>query len=326
MRDFTVLVPAGAHATSVAVTLDLLAASAALAGRAGVARPRWTVRSVTGGCIRLGHGVAVQTQRLPARGQGDRSTWIIPGLGITHAAAISERMAKPDARTLARSIARHVRLGGAVAASCSSVFLLQAAGLLAERRVTTAWWLAPVLQQLEPAVHVDADRMVCVDGPVTTAGAALGQSDLMLHLLRSRFGGALSELVARMMLVEARQAQAPFVVPDMFASGEVLVAKLIARIDKSLPRPPSIARIAHEFCMSERTLARHVRRATGKSTRALLLAVRLRRARALLENSRLSVEKVAEAVGYSDASALRRLMKRVGGATPSRFRPAVARL
>ena len=36
------------------------------------------------------------------------------------------------------------------------------------------------------------------------------------------------------------------------------------------------------------------------------------------------VEQVAEAVGYRDSTALRRLMKRVSGANPGRYRPAVA--
>jgi transcriptional regulator GlxA family with amidase domain len=42
----------------------------------------------------------------------------------------------------------------------------------------------------------------------------------------------------------------------------------------------------------------------------------------LLETSRLNVEQVAAAVGYQDPTALRRLMKKLAGATPSRFRPA----
>ncbi len=80
-------------------------------------------------------------------------------------------------------LARHVAAGGTVAASCSAVFLLQAAGLLRERRATTSWWLAQELRRLQPDCTVDADRMVVSDGPVTTAGAAFAQTDLMLHLL-----------------------------------------------------------------------------------------------------------------------------------------------
>lgn len=76
--------------------------------------------------------------------------------------------------------------------------------------------------------------------------------------------------------------------------------------------------------MSERTLSRHVHKATGKGTLALVQSVRWQRARTLLETSRMGVEQVAEAVGYQDATALRRMMRKTAGATPSRYRPSVA--
>ena len=65
------------------------------------------------------------------------------------------------------------------------------------------------------------------------------------------------------------------------------------------------------------------RRMTGKSSLALVQSVRQRRARALLESSRMTVEQVATAVGYQDAPALRRMMLRVAGANPSRLRASV---
>ncbi|MGC4051696.1 MAG: helix-turn-helix domain-containing protein [Paludibaculum sp.] len=213
---------------------------------------------------------------------------------------------------------------GRWAASCSSVFLLQRAGLLAGRRATTTWWLAPALARLEPSCTVDADRMVCADGPVISA-SAVAQTDLMLHLLRARCGSALADAVSRVLLIEGRQAQSPFVVPEVLANGDQLVSRLVARIEGALPATPSVTELAGVFCMSERTLARRVRRATGQSTMALVQSVRLRRARALLASSRMTVEQVAAAVGYQDATALRRLMRKVAGANPSRFRnPEVA--
>lgn len=218
----------------------------------------------------------------------------------------------------------HARAGGTVAASCSAVFLFQAADLLAGRRVTTSWWLAPLLQQLEPRAVVDADRIVIRDGTVVTAGAAFAQTDLMLHLLSSKFSPALADAVSRALLIDGRQSQAQFIVPAMFADGNDLIAKLVKRVESALPNAPSVADLAAEFCMSDRTLSRRVRVATGRSTSALLQSIRLSKARMLLETSKLTVEQVAERVGYVDTTALRRLMRKVMGATPRQFRPAVS--
>ncbi|MEO8671972.1 MAG: helix-turn-helix domain-containing protein [Tahibacter sp.] len=324
MVDFTLLVLADAYPSGVSISVDVLAAAAAVAHRVGVAPPRWRLCSIDGGSVALQNGLSVETLRLPIRSRQDLSTWIIPGLGMANAAALETRLQRADAVALSKALRRHARGGGPIAAACSAVFLLGAAGLLHGRRATTSWWLAPLLKQQHPDCSVDADRMVCADGPVITAGAAFAQTDLMLHLLRERCGGALVDLVSRLLLIDARQAQAPFIVPEILANGSALVSRVATRVESALPNPPSIAELAQEFCMSERTLSRHIQKATGKSTQTLVQSVRLRRARVLLETSRLTVEQVATAVGYQDSTALRRLMKKVAGANPSRYRPSVA--
>ena len=324
LSDFMVVVLEGAFAASVAATLGILGAARKLAPRLGVPVPTWRLASVPDGPVALQDGMSVDTGRLAQEPGAGHSVWIVPGLGLDSPKAVQSRLARDDAKAAAESLRLHAQAGGAVAASCSGVFLLQAAGLLAGRRATTAWWLAPELQRLAPRCRVDADRMVCADGPVVTAGAAFAQADLMLHLLRTLSGNAMVDAISRALLIDGRQAQAPFIVPEAFASGNHLIGRLAARMEAALPDLPTVGELAREFCMSERTLARHVKRATGKGPLALLQSVRQRRARALLESSRMTVEQVASAVGYQDATALRRLMLRVAGASPSRFRPASA--
>jgi transcriptional regulator GlxA family with amidase domain len=323
MIDFTVLVLPGAFASSVALTLDILSAAVSLAESVGCAKPRWRVIS-TDSTVQLSHGLTIEAKILPKRFRADGSTWVIPGLGLENRRAIKNRLAQPDALRAMEALQDHARAGGTVAASCSAVFLLQSADLLAGRRVTTSWWLAPLLQQLESRGVVDADRMVIRDGTVVTAGAAFAQTDLMLHLLSTQFSPALADAVSRALLIDGRQSQAQFIVPAMLANGNELIAKLVTRFESALPNPPSVSDLAEEFCMSDRTLSRHVRIATGRSTSALLQSVRLNKARMLLETSRLTVEQVAQRVGYVDTTALRRLMRKVMGATPRQFRPAVS--
>lgn len=321
MYDFTVLVLPGAWASGVATTLDMLSAAATLATRVGVAAPRWRVYGTAGGATPLSSGLSVNAPSLPKRARADDSVWIVPGLNTRSVDTVTARMREANALQAIAAL-KAQRHGGGIAASCSAVFLLQAAGLLAERTVTTSWWLAAHLKQLEPTANVDANRMVISDGRLITAGAANAQSDLMLHLLSTRFGTALADAVSRALLIDARSAQAPFIVASMLANGNELVARLTQRIEAALPDAPSIAELAAQFCMSERTLSRHVQSATGRSPLALLQSIRLGKARALLERSRLSVEQIAERVGYSDATALRRMMRRMTGVTPRQFRPA----
>lgn len=321
MIDFTVLVVPGSYASSVALTLDILSAAAVLAPSVGAAAPRWRVYSAcVDGPAQLSNGLSIDAKPLPARLRADKSIWIVPGLGINSPKAAAKRLAQPDVSRAAAALKLQVKAGGTVAASCSAVFLLQSAGLLQDRKVTTTWWLASHLQAIEPRCVVDANRMVIADGQIVTAGAALAQTDLMLTLLRMKFGSALPDAVSRVLVIDARQAQAPFIVPAMLASGNELIAKITERIEAALPHPPSVAQLADELCVSERTLARRVRAATGRSTMNLFQSVRLNRARMLLETTRTPVDQVAEQVGYADATALRRLMRKVAGGTPRQFR------
>ncbi len=324
MHDFTLVALEGAFGSGVAASVDLLRAAAALAPRAGAPAPRWRVCSVAGGPVTLQSGLTLATAKLDPATRRDRSTWIIPGLGLDTEEEVAACARRADVTQLLPRLRAHSARGGALAAGCSAVFLLEFAGLLAGRRVTTTWWLAPLLQRMNPACRVDAAQMVCADGPIATGAAAFAQTDLMLHLLRVACGARLTALVSRYLLVDGRNAASRYALPEVLATGDELVARIVARVEKALPQVPSVASLAKDLCMSERTLARRVQRATGHGTHALLQSVRLQRARALLERSRMPVEQVAAAVGYDDPTALRRLLRKRAGVSPSEYRPAYA--
>jgi transcriptional regulator GlxA family with amidase domain len=320
MPDFSLIVLPGSLTSGVAVTLDMLSAAQVMAPRCGVPAPTWRVLSPAGGPVTLSMGLTVATRPLPRRAGADPSVWVLPGLRLADPAHLSQHLDDPLVQATAAAVRRHVASGGRVVASCFSVFVLGLAGVLEGRRVTTTWWLAHLLQQRFPGCRVDAARMVCVDGPVATAGAALAQTDLMLHLLREHGGHALADWVSRVLLIDARAAQSPYVVPQALVAGDDFVSGLVQQIEGRWPEPLTVSELAQRAAMSTRTLARHVHRATGKSPMALIQSVRLRRARALLENTRLPVDQVAAAIGYQDATALRRLLQRLTDASPRQYR------
>ncbi|MBB5204932.1 transcriptional regulator GlxA family with amidase domain [Inhella inkyongensis] len=319
MVDFSLLLLPGSHAAGVAVSLDLLAAAVRLAPGLGLAAPRWRVLAPQGGTLELSSGLRLETQALPTR--ADRSIWVLPGLGLDSPERLQSGLAQPDAERSAQSLARHAAQGGHCAASCSAVFLLQRAGLLAGRQVTTSWWLAPLLQQWAPEAHVRADALVLQDGPLWTAGAALAQADLMLALLTQGWGPALVDRLRRFLLLPPpRATQSPYVLPALVVQGDELLRRLTRCIETQLPRPPTLDGLAAALGLSPRTLSRRVRAASGRTVLDWVQAVRLNRARFLIETSRLPIETVAAAVGYQDGSALRRMMRRSASARPSQFR------
>jgi AraC-like DNA-binding protein len=86
-------------------------------------------------------------------------------------------------------------------------------------------------------------------------------------------------------------------------------------VRRDLRQTPPLAAIAAQLCMSERTLRRKMA-CCGVSYQSLLDGVRQRRASALLQNSRLSIEEIAYEVGFSDCHNFRRAFKRWTGHTP----------
>jgi transcriptional regulator GlxA family with amidase domain len=322
MNDIEVLVLEGTNPTGVAMTRDILEAARLFAARTGQSAPSATFHSPDGGEVRLQGGLAIATRRLPPRLADRAPVLLVPGIWVESAAQLRERLARPDCRQAISYIARRAEAGACIAASCSAVFLLQAAGVLRGRHATTTWWLAPELARMAPDTRVEGNRILCVDGPVITAGAAFAQADVLLYLLRQRYGTSLADGVSRVLLLHERAESAQFVVPSMLASGDALVTRLTKRVESSLPMVPAITELARELCVSERTLGRHVRKATGMGTSAMIQSIRLHRARSLLQNSRLSVDQIASAVGYKDTTALRRLMQKTIGTTPARVRAA----
>lgn len=142
------------------------------------------------------------------------------------------------------------------AGTCSGVLLLAQAGLLANRRATTCWWLADRLQQRFPDIDVGPDKLVVVDGNVWTAAAGSAYIHLGLELITEFFGAQASAATARLMLVERRRgSQSPFANHDAVprASIDADVERVVHYLDTNASRPTTIAQ-AYEDISSFRKL------------------------------------------------------------------------
>jgi transcriptional regulator GlxA family with amidase domain len=312
MTQVAVLALDGALRSSVAITLDVLETANRLSR--STATCELFVPTVLDGSR------ADDARLADMLSLSEPTVLVVPGLGMTTAEEVASRLAAPDAQRAARLLRQGASRGAEIAGSCAGVFLIAEAGLLDQRRATTTWWLAPVFRRRYPDVILLPDQLVVTDAPVTTAGAAMAQLDLMLTLVARTGGESFATSCARYLAVDRRDSQSPYLVIEDLVSEDSEVAKAVTWALDHLGETICVADLADAVHQSPRTFARRVRTAAGLSPGRLLRRVRVERAVALLQTTRLPVDAVAREVGYADASSLRRAMAEELGLGPSLVR------
>ena len=209
-----------------------------------------------------------------------------------------------------------------MASVCAGTFLLGEAGLIADRKVTTAWIFAKDLAQRYPAAKLDAEAVLVEDGAITTTGAVSSVFDLAIHIVKRTLGAQVATATARVALLQnPRLSQAPYVDSALVPSNMPSFAQSVAQwLGKRLPEPYNLERLAQAFHVSARTLLRRIKAETGQTPLALLQAARVEKARQLLTGTTWSVARITEEVGYTDVATFSRLFASRVGETPARYR------
>jgi len=319
MYKILVLALDGVMDSSLALTLDTIAT----ANRLAELKDKGVRFGTTLFCpgrkrIRTGMGATLSVKPEIRIKQFD--ALVIPGLGLSTEKEIDHFFAARSSQAVVdwlRNIGTRCPLIGA---SCSAVFLLAEAGLLANRTVTTTWWLGSVFRKRYPDVQLDETRMVVEAEGILCAGAALAQIDLMLHLIARAASPDLSRDVARFLAIDQRPTQARYMMLSAMAGLGKDVSEIERWIRKNLSRSFSMAEMARALGMSTRTLDRRVRVATGKGPSRFVQQLRLEQATHFIETSDRPLSEIAEAVGYRDATTLRRLLRRHLDVNPTEMR------
>jgi transcriptional regulator GlxA family with amidase domain len=290
----------------------------------GAGRPeRYAVSVVTpgGGDVALSNGLRLGAEPLPSRRAALDTLLVAGGEG-------ARRLRDGDAAiTWLRTTAPRARR---VASVCTGAFALATAGLLDGRRATTHWAWCASLAREHRGVEVDADPIYVRDGDVWTSAGVTAGMDLALALVEDDLGHEIALEAARWLVLFLKrpggQSQFSAGLAAQAAAREPLrdlQAWLAGHLDADL----SVPALAARACLSERHFARAWRAETGLTPAAYVEALRVERARALLEDGQ-GVDAVARAAGFASAEVLRRVFHRRLGVGPSayreRFRTAAA--
>ncbi|MBV9449844.1 MAG: helix-turn-helix domain-containing protein [Streptosporangiaceae bacterium] len=247
----------------------------------------------------------------------DADTVLVTGTGNRLAA---------DTRVLA-ALRDAAGSGKRIASICTGAFVLAQAGLLDGRSATTYWLHSAEFRNRFPSVDLRPDVLFVEDGRfLTSAGLAAG-IDLCLHIVRSDYGAAIANSVARLAVVAPVRpgGQAQFIDSPLPPEDGSSLAPTRAWAAGRLHEPLTLGDLAAHAHTSIRTLTRRFHAETGLSPLQWLLHQRVDRARELLETTRLSVAEVATRTGLGTPDSLRQHLRNRIGLTPSAYRAAFTR-
>jgi transcriptional regulator GlxA family with amidase domain len=231
----------------------------------------------------------------------------------------------PDEETctrIAHWLQRHHARGVRLVSVCSGAFLVAETRLLDGRSVSTHRRCAQALAKRFPQVAVDTEARMIDHTDILTAGGFMAWVDVGLLLVERLLGRAV------------RAETASFVCSDHSTTGASHFAGFAPRHahdDMAVRRAQefihvkdgngiSLSSLAAAARLGRRTLLRRFRSATGMAPVEYCRAVRLARARELLEAGCVPLKEIAGSLGYVDLSSFARAFRRAHGSPPGAFR------
>jgi transcriptional regulator GlxA family with amidase domain len=297
--------------------VEVFQGASRIAERRGVAGASYEVEVVTpgGGGVALSNGLTLSAAELPSP-RGAFHTILVAGGEGARAAAAGD----PAIAWLRAAAPRAQR----VTSVCTGAFALATAGLLDGRRATTHWAYCRALARTHPAVTVDDEPIYVRDGDVWTSAGVTAGMDLALALVEEDLGSEIALETARWLVLFLKRpgGQAQFsagLAMQVASAAREPLRDLQAWMADHLDADLSVSALADRACLSERHFTRAWRAETGLTPAAYVEALRVERARTLLEGG-APVDAAARAAGFASAEVLRRVFHRRLGVGPAAYR------
>ena len=212
--------------------------------------------------------------------------------------------------------------GAKLVSVCSGAFILAETGLAAGRSISTHRICAKALAERFPEITVDTNERIIDHGDIITAGGFMAWVDIGLLLVEKILGGAIRAETARFIVSDPGASEAryfPGFAPKQ-AHGDTAVLKAQEWVHIRDGRDVSLASMAATSGLERRTFLRRFANATGMTPIEYCRAVRMARARELLESGNTPQKEIARSLGYEDVASFARVFRKATGLAPGAYR------
>ncbi len=229
---------------------------------------------------------------------------------------------QPPSISLQHALQQAHQRGAMVVGLCYGAYPLAYAGILNGKKATTHWLATEDFKQRFPQVDLDINSIyVEQDRIMTSAGTAAGL-DCCLAIVRQYYGVKIANKLARLLVIPPHRegGQAQFIEqPVARKTISENINQLLSSIYENLADTYTLDSLATRLMMSRSTFTRHFRKTTGMAFNQWLIEARLQRGRELLESTTLSIETIAEKVGFHSATAFRQHFKNKHQISPKQW-------
>ncbi len=223
---------------------------------------------------------------------------------------------------ISRLLREHHAHGTLLVCVCSGVVLLAETGLIDGREVSTHRGYADHVADRYPEVRLDLTSRIIEYPDLVTAGGFMAWVDVGLLMVQRFLGESVREETAHFMLSENTGSEASdpgrFLPPLAHGDAAVRRAQQHAHLKDGLE--VTLASMADAAKLGRRTLLRRFTKATGLTPIAYCRAVRMARARELLDAGDATQSEIAERLGYIDVNSFSRAFRKVQGVSPGAYR------
>ena len=207
----------------------------------------------------------------------------------------------------------------------TGVCFLAESGLLDNHSATTHWHYVEQFKRDYPKVDLKPDFFITQSERIYCAASLNALADIIVHLIAQHYGKAAAQNVERNFSHEIRK---PYEEQRYLeGSGDRHADELIAEIQfwlrTHLNTELSLTEISEQFGMSQRSFTRRFKAATGVRATQYWQQLRIETAKELLASSNLTIQEIADQVGYQDQGHLTRLFKQHLTLTPKAYRAMV---